>query len=221
LPTEGGTAVLTLLGTNGTYPPADEAAFAAYVAELPDPLLAEIIRQATPISDIFVYRRIESQMWHYHQMQTFPERLLVLGDAYVSLNPLYGQGMTVAAMSAAALRTTLQQSPSLEGLGHTFPNQLARVIAPFWQIATSEDLRWPAVEGARATIATRFLHWYLDGVMALIPTHPRVLLTFLQVQHALAAPTALFKPRVLLPILGYALRSQAKQVLRPGKGHYA
>jgi 2-polyprenyl-6-methoxyphenol hydroxylase-like FAD-dependent oxidoreductase len=220
LPTEDDTAVLTLLGTNGTYPPADEAEFAAYAAALPDPLLAEIIRGATPISDIFVYRRIESQMWHYHQMRTFPERLLVLGDASVSLNPLYGQGMTVAAMSAAALQATLQQSPSLDGLGRAFQNQLASVVAPFWQIATSEDMRWPTVEGARPTVAIRFLHWYMDGVMALIPTHPRVCLQFLQVQHALTTPTALFKPRVLLPVLGYALRSQGKRFPRPGKNHH-
>jgi 2-polyprenyl-6-methoxyphenol hydroxylase-like FAD-dependent oxidoreductase len=211
LPAEGDTAVVTLLGTNGTYPPADAAAFTAYAAALPDPMLAEIIRQATPISDIAVYRRIESQMWHYDQMRNLPERLLVLGDAYVSLNPLYGQGMTVAAMSAAALRTTLLKHPSPDGLGRTFQKNLARVIAPFWQIATSEDLRWPAVEGARPTAATRFLHWYMDYVMALIPRHPDVFITFLQVQHGLAAPTALFKPRVLLPILAHALRNYGKR----------
>jgi hypothetical protein len=81
-----------------------------------------------------------------------PPGVLAIGDGVQALNPLYGQGMSVAAKSAECLGKVMQASfdgkASLEarrqavrGMGPAFQKQLAAVVAPAWMMATSEDQR--------------------------------------------------------------------------------
>ncbi len=71
-------------------------------------------------------------------------------------------------------------------------------------MATGEDLRWLANRGGEIT-ATRFLHWYIDQVIHLIPVSAEVYRRFQEVNHMLKPAGALFHPAVSLPILRRAL----------------
>ena len=72
----------------------------------------------------------------------WPESLVVLGDTVCAFNPVYGQGMTTAALAAADLGNRLRKRRgSLDGVAREFQRRLARINSTPWMLATSEDLR--------------------------------------------------------------------------------
>ncbi|WP_107657435.1 NAD(P)/FAD-dependent oxidoreductase [Nocardia suismassiliense] len=107
----GGAAVLvehdkilvTLIGVDGEKPPTDDNGFDDYVASLHNQDLLDVITCAEPAGPIRRYGPLDN-IWHpHHTMRRWPEGLLVTGDAVCTLNPIYGHGMTVAALQAETL----------------------------------------------------------------------------------------------------------------------
>ena len=77
----------------------------------------------------------------------FPAGLLVVGDAVCSFNPIYGQGMSVAALEALTLRRHLARG--VEPQSRRWFRDLARLVDVPWQMAAGGDLVFPGVEGRR------------------------------------------------------------------------
>ncbi len=198
LPIEGNRWHVTVAGMGGDYPPTDDAGFIEFLRGLRSPLLYDVLRQAEPLSPVVGYRRTENQMRRYERLAHRPERLVVLGDAACAFNPIYGQGMTVAALSAELLGTCLRErsGAGLTGLAADFQRRLARITGLAWLLATGEDLRYPTTQGPRPSRATRLTHRYLDRVIAATTDTPAVGRTFLSVAHLLIPPAALFAPRI-------------------------
>ena len=69
----------------------------------------------------------------------------MFGDAICSFNPVYGQGMTVAAQEAITLRDVLHAGS--ENLAARFFRAAAKIVDNPWDIAVGNDLRHPRVEG--------------------------------------------------------------------------
>jgi 2-polyprenyl-6-methoxyphenol hydroxylase-like FAD-dependent oxidoreductase len=206
LPVEGDRWMVGLAGAGRDYPPTDEAGFLQFAASLRSPIIHDAIRHARPLSPIHGYRQTDNRWRHYEQAQRRPERLIVLGDAACTFNPIYGQGLTTAALAGVTLEQCLQahrhtQPPDLAGLARRTHRALAHTTAAVWLLATGEDLRHPTTEGARPTLRTRLMHRYLNRLGPVATGNRTVNAAFLEVANLVHPPTALFHPSVLLPTL--------------------
>ncbi len=205
-PIEGDCWMVTLAGWLRDYPPNDEIGFLDYARSLRVPDLYEAIKDAEPVTPIATHKFPSNQRRHYERMPRFPEGFVVLGDAACSFNPIYGQGMTTAALEAKALdacldrQSRLRSRGDLMGLARRFQKAIAKVVDVPWLLATGEDFRHPETVGYRPP-GMDLLNWYTARVHVLAGSHPVVTLRLYQVLNMLKPPMVLFEPRVLLPVL--------------------
>lgn len=87
---------------NGDHPPTDDAGYDAFMASLPQPYVCDLVRGCTPVTPVMSYLGTQNVRRMYEEVE-LPERLVVLGDAACSFNPLYGQGITVGVTEAGRL----------------------------------------------------------------------------------------------------------------------
>lgn len=195
---EGERWIVGLVGALGDYPPADEAGFLDFTRSLAAPEIYDVIKDAEPLSEIVTYRFKASQRRYYEKLSRFPEGFLVFGDAICSFNPIYGQGMSVAAMEALDLQHELRRDT--EGLWRRFFRRAARSIDMPWQIVVSSDLRFPEAEGRR-TVAIRFINAYMERLHRAAHRDPAVARAFNDVASLLAPPQSLMRPGIVWRVL--------------------
>lgn len=202
-PIEGNRWVLTLIGGGGDYPPTDEEGFRDFAASLSSPLLADVIAVAEPASPIWGYRRTANRWRHYEKL-AMPGRLLVLGDSLCAFNPVYGQGMTVAAKEVEVLAGLLAGCQTQADLDRALQGA-QRLIATRpkgpWMLSTGSDLRYPTTVGASQTPIDKLVNKYLDQVLATVSDDPVVSAAFLRVINLIDEPQALFSPRLMPRVL--------------------
>jgi 2-polyprenyl-6-methoxyphenol hydroxylase-like FAD-dependent oxidoreductase len=200
-PVEGNRWLLTLQGGDGDYPPTDEAGFLKFAESLRDKRLFAAIQNAQPLTPIAGYRRTENRLQHYDELAYWPERLLVTGDAVCAFNPVYGQGMTVAALAALSLRDSLNSCKgNLDGLARRAQKRFARINKVPWMLSTGEDLRFRGVVGAQPSFKTKAVHRYIDKVLELGTEDASLRKRFLEVQGMLRNPSDLLQPAVLMRV---------------------
>ena len=195
--------IVTLFGYFDHKPPTDEAGFLAFARSLDAPDIHHVIREAEPLGNILPATMPASQRRYYENLTRFPDGFLVTADAICSFNPVYGQGMTVAALEALALHDCL--ATGMLGLAQHFFQQAARVIDIPWQIAVGNDFRIPQVEGKR-TAKIRFINWYISKLHIAARYDPEVSLAFHKVANLIAPPPSILHPRIALRVLRGNLR---------------
>lgn len=152
LPEENGRWVVTLVGIAGDYPPTDEAGFLAFTRSLPTPQIYQAIKDATPLSDPFGFRRTENRMRRYDKLPHYLEGFLVIGDAVCALNPVYAQGMTAAIIGSHVLEAIFNSYRhnlavgNIAGLAASFQKALREGLDNLWSQSTSKDWDWPMTE---------------------------------------------------------------------------
>jgi 2-polyprenyl-6-methoxyphenol hydroxylase-like FAD-dependent oxidoreductase len=190
--------IVSIGGFFGDHAPDDDLLFAAYAGSLPTPEIYNIVADAEPLSDFVSYSYPANLRRRYEKLTDFPRGYLVIGDAVCSFNPVYGQGMTVAAQEAALLQQCLEQGDS--DLARRFFAIATDAIDIPWDIAVGNDLRHPKVQGVRS-LKMRFINWYI-GKLHLAARDDAVLATaFLRVANLEAPPTLLLSPTNLLRVI--------------------
>jgi hypothetical protein len=180
-------------GFLGDDAPDNDQGFLAYLATLPTMEIHDVVASAEPLSDFRRYRYDSSLRRRYEKLTCFPGNYLVFGDAICSFNPVYGQGMTVAAQEALTLQQCLRASPN--DLARRFFKAAAKVVDIPWDIAVGNDLRHPQVMGARPPML-RFINWYI-GRLHLAATRDSTLATaFLKAINLTITPPSLLSPAI-------------------------
>jgi 2-polyprenyl-6-methoxyphenol hydroxylase-like FAD-dependent oxidoreductase len=204
-PIEGDRWLALVAGMLGDHPPADPDGFLEFAKQLPTDDLHRVLVKAEPISDIATYKFPAHLRRHYERMAAFPDGLAVLGDSQCSFNPIYGQGMTTAALSALALGECLTEQrerhgSSIRGLSRRFQVRSAKLADVPWMMATGEDLRYPEIE-AKRPFGYGIMKWYLGRVHQAVAHDEVIALHFLRAMHMIEPPTKLFEPRQLVRVL--------------------
>jgi len=195
---ENGQCALSLTGVLGDRAPAEPAGFLAWAKSLPVPDIFDAVRDAEPLDEPVTFHYPVSVRRRYERLLTFPERFLVLGDAVCSFNPVYGQGMSVAALEALTLREHL--SRGRPPVPRDFFADIAAVIDVPWDISAGGDLSYPQVEGER-TAKIRFGNAYMARMQVAATWDGRITRTFMRVAGLIEPPQALMTPTMMLRVL--------------------
>lgn len=175
----------------GVEPPNTPEAMIAYAAPFAPAHALSAMAEAEPLGEVARYR-VPSNRWRrYDKMRRFPQGLLVLGDAMCSFNPIYGQGMTVAAIEALVLRDCLHRGA--DELQRRFFRAAAKKVRVAWQTAVGSDLALPEVRGARPW-SMRITNAYLDWVSTAAETDPAVAGQLMRVTGMVDPPSRLLRP---------------------------
>ena len=205
---EGDRCLVTLAGMLGDHPPTDVPGFVAFAGSLATPHVSEILREAVLLDALVAFRFPASVRRRYERVPGLPAGFLVVGDAASSFNPLYGQGMTVAALEALALRRHLRAggevSPS------RFQRDVARVVDRAWTLLAGADLAYPAVSGRR-TLQKRIAGAYVPRLQAAAAHDATLSRAFLRVTGLVDRPEALLRPHVAARVAAHHLRARLSQ----------
>jgi len=198
--------IVSIGGYFGDHAPTDEHMFAAYAGSLPVSDIHDIVAKAEPLGDFASFRYPANLRRRYEHLERFPDNYLVFGDAVCSFNPVYGQGMTVAAQEAVLLHECLRHGNA--DLARRFFRAAAVTIDTPWDIAVGNDLRHPKVKGQRSA-KVRFINWYV-GKLHLAARHDaRLSEAFLQVANLQAPPQRLLHPGIVTRVLWRNLAGSA------------
>jgi 2-polyprenyl-6-methoxyphenol hydroxylase-like FAD-dependent oxidoreductase len=194
---DGGLWFVTLFGAGGEVAPTDEDGFLAYAGTLECQDIAEVIKTATPASEIYRADNLRSRWNRFHKVPNWPRGLLALGDSVVSLNPVYGHGMTLAALNCIDLRDLLKEH-DLAKEPLVFQRAVATTARIPWTAVTTTDRGWSQ---KKLSLTTRFMQWYARRLAEVIPGSRRVHRSFVRVSQMVDHPSTLFRPAVLFRVL--------------------
>jgi hypothetical protein len=173
-----------------------------YVRQLRTPTIYDAICHAERLGNIERFAFPASVRRHFERLQTFPRGLLPIADVICRFNPVYGQGMSVAAIEAAELKRLLgernKQDDPLGGLAPAFFAATSPLIDTPWGVANL-DLVYPKTRGARPEGFEGTLQ-FVSALNRLAAREPTVHKLMMEVQHLLRPSTTYREPEFMRQI---------------------
>lgn len=204
---EDGLMTAVLIGIGDVQPPFGrdaESGFTGYARRMHNPDFYEAIRNAKPVSPVYGYRRTANRRRRYDRIK-MPGGFIVTGDAACVLNPSYGQGMTLAAMSAEALEDAL--SGGSRNFERRFQRLQAKAVAPAWRTTTASDRRWMRNPEERGSL-DRYADRISSEVIRTATRDERTARDLLAVKNLVGSPLRLARPSLILPAAIRALKGR-------------
>jgi 2-polyprenyl-6-methoxyphenol hydroxylase-like FAD-dependent oxidoreductase len=200
LPIEDDRWQVVLHGVHGDDPPRTVDDFRDFASTLQITEVEEILDGREILSeDVDYYPFPSNRRRYYEKLDRFPDGLLVVGDAIASYNPIYGQGMSAAALHALVLHHTLARN-GLEGLALQFFDEAEPVIDTAWLMAVGADFQFNQTTGPKPR-GTSFMGWYLSRLTRKAHTDRKLAECLFRVIMMEKPPTSLFRPGVMWRVL--------------------
>lgn len=187
---EDGRFLVTLFSHFEAPAPLDLTGFIAFAASLEHPALVNAIRGAEPAGEAFAYHVPASVRRHYERLRKFPAGYLITGDALAAFNPMYGQGMSVAALEALALRDVLRGGGGR--IARRFFARASRIIDAAWSVVATNDIRLSRAN--RDSFLWRARSAYISAFLRAAHRDMICARAFLRVTNMLAPPRSLLGP---------------------------
>jgi 2-polyprenyl-6-methoxyphenol hydroxylase-like FAD-dependent oxidoreductase len=218
-PAEGGVAavmaplernrwIVTLVGRHGEKPPGDRDGFLAHAQQLRTPTIYDAIKRAEPLGEIARFGFPASVRRHFDRLEEFPRGFLPFGDAECRFNPVYGQGMSVAAQEAhllyELLRRRTEEADPLAGLASDFFTEAATMIETPWALAAVPDLAHPKAQGERPEDLEQRVQ-FGEGLNRLAAEDADVHKLWVEVLHLLKPQSVLRAPELVERIKAIAI----------------
>jgi 2-polyprenyl-6-methoxyphenol hydroxylase-like FAD-dependent oxidoreductase len=203
LPIEGSRWMATIGGRHGDVPPGDAEGFLAYAGALRTPTIYNAISRAERVGGVARYGFRESVRRHFERLDKFPRGLLPIADAICRFNPVYGQGMSVAAQEACLLRTLLGrlagEGDPIAALAPAFFAEVQALIETPWAVAIL-DFVFPETRGQRPADFETVLKFGL-ALTRLAAEDPAVHKLTAEVQNLLRPRSAYRDPALMQRVL--------------------
>lgn len=195
---ENDTYMLGIQMVAGRQPPADRDSLLARLADAAPAHVVEAARRGEPLGPVRHHHFPANRWRRYDKLGRTPDGLVVIGDAMCSFNPIYGQGMSLAAIEAVILRDCLKHGD--RDLPRRYFRAAAKEIRTAWQTAVGADLTLPQINGRRP-LSMRISNAYLRRVLAAAETDPVVVQQFMRMIGMVDPPSSLVRPSMLLRVL--------------------
>ena len=194
LANENDTSMFSVSGLAGVEPPTGGLSeMVTFIRDFTPRHVVAAIQASEVVGDGAQHRMPATRWRRYDKMKRWPSGLLVIGDAVCSFNPIYAQGMTVAALEAELLQQCLRQGP--DQLQRRYFRAAAKPIGNAWQLATGADLSLPEIDGPRP-LAVRIANQYVNHLQAAASSNALVAQRFTRVMGMIDAPSRLLRPEV-------------------------
>ncbi|QIG40974.1 hypothetical protein G5T42_17085 [Microbacterium sp. 4R-513] len=203
---ENGRWMLLQMTYGEDRPPQDQDGFRARCADLP-PVFAEVAR-SEPIGEVHTFRLAEARRRRYDTLDRIPGGLVSVGDAVASFNPIYGQGMSSAALHASCLSEYLCATSDATGVATRFFELQKVVVDAAWDLSTQSDAQ--RLETGRPPLPVRVQRALVDQVLAAAVVDIPVATAFNEVAFMNAHPSTLAAPSVVLRSVVANVRARAR-----------
>jgi 2-polyprenyl-6-methoxyphenol hydroxylase-like FAD-dependent oxidoreductase len=209
---EKGEYVVSLVGRGGVQPPLAWPEFVSFARTLAAPALADALAGMQPVDVGATYRFPANRRRRWERAARLPEGLVVTGDAFCVFDPVFGQGMSVAAIEAAALGRCLAEGS--DRLAERFHGAAADVVDNPWTIAVGGT---PDEHGG-VPFPERVIGGYLDRYLNAASSAPDLAAAFLRVSHLHGSPRELLAPRRALRVATALARDARRPTARTDRG---
>ena len=193
--------IVTLIGYLNTLIPGEVKnleGFKEMAAKLPLPDIYQALQKGTSITETAIYQ-VPQIKWRHFEKMALPDGLLVAGDSICRIDPVFGQGMSIAALEALAIRDYFASSSQVDQL-KKLQKQLAKIIAPVWSMVLCEDFRYSEVKGKKP-FGLILQQWYVKKIFLLSASNKEIYQDFVKVMNLVRSAAILFKPNTVKEVL--------------------
>ena len=193
-PVDGGLWLATMYGRGGDMAPREVEGFVEWTKGLSHPVIHEKLSRAESISDFWTYKIPKGTWFRYDRMEQFPAGLVPMGEAFTSFNPMYGQGISLAAGQAQALRSAVAQGA--DGIASRYFAGCEPLNQVGWAVMETRDLEHASTIGNRPEdIESR---WSMGAaIRKLAETDSEVHRLSVHVTHLLEPPSVLARKDIV------------------------